>query len=87
MCLSCCWEDLDEQDLMELFGKIWIQNVGDIDFKVISATENSYKFQKTRFWREKSVEDVVTLGPTAQATLVTIELTSDSNINIFSFSS
>jgi hypothetical protein len=25
----CCWEDLDEQDL---FGKIWIQNVGDIDF-------------------------------------------------------
>jgi hypothetical protein len=28
--------------------------------------------QKTRFWKEKSVEDVVTLGPTAQATLVTI---------------
>jgi len=26
--------------------------------------------QKTRFWKEKSVEDVVTLGPTAQATLV-----------------
>jgi len=27
--------------------------------------------QKTRFWEEKSVEDmVVTLGPTAQATLV-----------------
>jgi hypothetical protein len=23
-----------------LFGKIWIQNVGDIDFKVISAAEN-----------------------------------------------
>jgi hypothetical protein len=32
-----------------LFGKIWIQNVGDIDFKVISAAENSNKFQKTRF--------------------------------------
>jgi hypothetical protein len=31
-CLWCCWKDLDEQDLMELFGKIWIQNVGDIDF-------------------------------------------------------
>jgi hypothetical protein len=29
MCLSCCWKDVDEQDL---FGKIWIQNVGDIDF-------------------------------------------------------
>jgi hypothetical protein len=32
---------------------------------VISATENSNKFQKTKFWKEKSVEDVVTLGPTA----------------------
>jgi hypothetical protein len=37
---------------------------------VISATENSNKLQKTGFWKEKSVEDVVTLGPTAQATLV-----------------
>ncbi len=53
-----------------MFGKIWIQNVGDIDFEVISAAENSNKFQKTRFWKEKSVEDVVTLGPMTQATLV-----------------
>jgi hypothetical protein len=37
---------------------------------VISAAENSNEFQETRFWKEKSVEDVVTLGPTAQATLV-----------------
>jgi hypothetical protein len=37
---------------------------------VISATENSNKFQKTRFWKEKSVEDVITLGPMGQATLV-----------------
>jgi hypothetical protein len=37
--------------------------VGDIDFKVIPAAENSNKSQKTRFWNEKSVEDVVTLGP------------------------
>ncbi len=44
--------------------------MGDIDFKVISATENSNTFQKTRFWKEKSVEDVVTLGPMAQAILV-----------------
>jgi hypothetical protein len=44
--------------------------VKDIDFKVISATENSNKFQKTRFWKENSVEDLVTLWPTAQATLV-----------------
>jgi hypothetical protein len=28
---------------------------------VISAAENSNKFQKTRFWKEKSVENVVTL--------------------------
>jgi hypothetical protein len=37
---------------------------------VISAAEISNKFQKTRFWKEKSVEDVVTLGSMAQATLV-----------------
>jgi hypothetical protein len=38
--------------------------VGDIDFKMIYATENSNKFKKkTRFWKEKkSVEGVVTLG-------------------------
>jgi hypothetical protein len=35
--------------------------VGDIDVKVISATKNSNKFQKIRFWKEKSVESVVTL--------------------------
>jgi hypothetical protein len=40
---------------------------------VISAAENSNKFQKkknNRFWKEKSVEDEFTLGPTTQATLV-----------------
>ncbi len=41
-----------------------------IDLKVISATENSNKFQKTRFWKEKSVEDVVTLGSMAQVTVI-----------------
>jgi hypothetical protein len=35
--------------------------VGDIDLKMISVTENSNKFQKTRFWKEKPVENVVTL--------------------------
>jgi len=45
--------------------------VGEIDFEVISAAENSNKFpKKTRFWKEKSVEGVVTLGPTAKARLV-----------------
>jgi hypothetical protein len=37
---------------------------------VISTAGNSTIFQKTRFWKEKSVEVMVTLGPTAQATLV-----------------
>jgi hypothetical protein len=31
--------------------------------------KNSNKFQKTRFWKEKSVKEVITLGPTAHATL------------------
>ncbi len=38
--------------------------MGDIDFLIIYVTENS------RFWKEKSVEDMVTLGPMAQATFV-----------------
>jgi hypothetical protein len=53
---------------------IWFQNEGDIDFQLISAAENANKFQKTRFWKEKSVEDMVTLGPTAQATLVYVDI-------------
>jgi hypothetical protein len=41
---------------------------------MISTTENSNKFQKTKFWKEKSVEDVVTLGSMAHATLSIDEL-------------
>jgi hypothetical protein len=50
--------------------------VGDIDFKVIFAPENSNKFQKTRFWKEKSVEDMdeFILGPTAPATLISLKM-------------
>jgi hypothetical protein len=48
--------------------------VGDIDFEVIFATENLNKFQKISFWKEKSVDDVVTLGAMAQATLVQYDL-------------
>ncbi len=36
---------------------------------MISVAENSNKFPKTRFWKEKLV-DFVTIGPMAQATLV-----------------
>jgi len=57
MCLWCCWKDLDEQDSRNLFGKIWIQNVRGIDFEAISVL------------KEKSVENMVTLGLTAEATL------------------
>jgi hypothetical protein len=40
---------------------------------VTFAIKNSNKFQKTRFWKEKSVENVVTLGPMAHATLVYVD--------------
>ncbi len=33
----------------------------DITFQVIYAAENSNKFQKTRFWKEKSFENVISL--------------------------
>jgi hypothetical protein len=45
-------------------------------FLLLKIQTNS---QKTRFWKEKSVEDVVNLGPTAQATLVKYA------INIFKY--
>jgi len=44
---------------------------------VIFVTKNSNKFQKTKFWKEKSVEDVITLGPTAEATLINIKIGSE----------
>jgi hypothetical protein len=33
------------------------------DFEVIFTSENSNKFPKTRFRKEESVQEVVTLGP------------------------
>jgi len=54
MCLWCCWKDPDEQDSWNLVCKIWIQNVGDTDLKMISAAENSNKFQKNQVWKGKS---------------------------------
>ncbi len=46
--------------------------MGDIDFKMIFVVKNSNKFQKTKVWKEKSVEDMVTLGPIVHATLVIV---------------
>jgi hypothetical protein len=40
---------------------------------MISAVENSNKSQYIRFWKEKSVEDMVTLGPMAHAALVVMD--------------
>jgi hypothetical protein len=37
---------------------------------MIFATEDWTKFQNTKVWKEKSVEDMVTLGASAQATLM-----------------
>ncbi len=37
---------------------------------MISATESSNEFQKTTFWKEKSVENMVTLQSTTQVTVV-----------------
>ncbi len=54
MCLWCCW-NLMSSIKWNLFGKIWIQNVGDIYFKVISATENSKKKKKPGFGRKNQL--------------------------------
>ncbi len=40
---------------------------------MISAAENSNKSQYIRFSKEKSVEDMVKLGPMAHATLVVMD--------------
>jgi hypothetical protein len=40
---------------------------------MIYATKNSNKFPKTRFWKGKSIENVVTLGPMAHARLVSMK--------------
>jgi hypothetical protein len=42
---------------------------------MIYTIQNSNKFQKTKFWKEKSVEDAITLGPMAHATLVSLKYT------------
>jgi len=35
--------------------------MGDVDFKVVSAAENSNKLNNNRFWKEKSIESMMTL--------------------------
>jgi hypothetical protein len=40
---------------------------------MIFVVKNSNKFPKTKFWKGKLVENVVTLGPSAHATLVSMK--------------
>jgi hypothetical protein len=47
-----------------------------------STTEISNKILKTKFWKEKSVENMVTLGPMAQATLIILMIQKD-NIMLY----
>jgi len=44
--------------------------VGDNVFKAIFTLENSNKFQKTKVWKGKSVENMVKLGPIVQVIVV-----------------
>jgi hypothetical protein len=55
------WSRINEIYLVTFGFKMWEILI----FQVVSVTDNSNKFQKIRFWKEKSVEDVVTLGPRA----------------------
>jgi hypothetical protein len=68
--------------------------VGDIYFKVISVIEISNKFQKTRFWKEKSVENVITLeGLPFNSSMISFHIwllktlihTLQNNVHILSF--
>jgi len=49
----CCWKDLYDQILMDLFGKIWIQKMWEIlIFKWFLLLKIQIKFQKPGFWRK-----------------------------------
>jgi len=51
-------------------------------FKVISAAENSNKFQKPRFWKERLVENVVTLESLpSNSSMISFHIWLSKNIN------
>jgi hypothetical protein len=82
--LNCSWKFrrnwnlplvLSEKSWQAVFNGIYLVRFGFRIWEILIfmwflTAENSNKFQKTRFWKEKSVEEVVTLEPTAQATIV-----------------
>ncbi len=51
------WARFNGIELVRFGFRVWEILI----FKWFFAIENSNKFQKTRFWKEKSVEDMVTL--------------------------
>jgi hypothetical protein len=76
MCLWCCWKDLDEQDLMEFILSIGFRMWEILIFKWFLPLKIQINSKKPGLAKKKSVEDVVTLVPTApQATLVKYEKT------------
>jgi hypothetical protein len=52
------------------FHVIWTCSAKVLEYWTISSLKIWIKFQKTKFWKEKSVEDVVTLGPITHVTLI-----------------
>ncbi len=62
------WAGLNGIYLVRFGFRMWEKLI----FKWFLQLKIQINSQKTRFWKEKSVEDLVTLGPTAQATLVQI---------------
>jgi hypothetical protein len=61
-----CWAGFNGIFLVRFGFRMWEILI----FKWFLLLKTQINSKKTRFWKEKSVEDVVTLGPTAQATLV-----------------
>jgi hypothetical protein len=68
--------------------------VGNINFEVNFAVENSNKFQKTRFWKEKSVENLVMLeGLPFESSMISFDIwlfkksihTLQNNVHMLSF--
>ncbi len=61
-CLWCCWKDLDEQDLMELIlVRIGFSMWEILIFEWKLPLKIRINSKKTRFWKEKSVENLIIL--------------------------
>jgi hypothetical protein len=61
-----CWTGFNGNHLVRFGIKMWEMLI----FKWFLPLKIQINSQKSRFWNKKLVEDVVTFGPMAQATLV-----------------